>query len=103
MRLHEHLAIAAITVFAISAAPVACFADAAAPAKDATVLSDDGTKSGSSSEPLSDKLDRSGGVIKPPMGVDPALAKAPPAAGPKSTPIIPPLGGPGGPPGVTAK
>jgi hypothetical protein len=52
-------------------------------------------KSGSSGGPLSDKLDRTDGVIHPPAGVDPEIRQAPPAAGPHSTPVIPPPGTPG--------
>jgi hypothetical protein len=57
-------------------------------------------KSGSSSGPLSDKLDRSGGVIHPPSGVDPGMHRAPPPTGPRSTPVIPPPGTQGGKPEV---
>ena len=58
-------------------------------------------KSGSSTGPLSDKLDRSGGVIHPPSGIDPAIAQPPPAEG--RTPVIPPPGTPGGKPGTEPK
>jgi hypothetical protein len=47
--------------------------------------------SGSSTEPLSEKLDRSGGVIHPQ------------AIGSHSTPVIPPPGSPGGKSGVNPK
>ena len=46
--------------------------------------------SGSSAEPLSRQLGRSGGVIKPPNGIDPGLTQAPPAEG--RTPVIRPPG-----------
>jgi hypothetical protein len=59
--------------------------------------------SGSTSEPLSDKLDKSGGVIHPPANADPGLAQAPPSAGRDSMPVIPPPGTPGGKPGVNPK
>ena len=59
--------------------------------------------SGSSTEALSEKLDRSGGVIHPPSGVDPGIKQAPPAIGSHSTPVIPPPGSPGGKSGVTPK
>ncbi len=48
--------------------------------------------SGSSTEPLSDRLDRSRGVLRPPGGIDPGLTQAPPSAGPRSTPVIAPPG-----------
>src|ERR1700730_14257949 len=52
---------------------------------------------------LSDKLDASGGVIKPPPGVDPEIVKPAPVPEPNSTPVIPPPGVPGGPPGPAPK
>lgn len=52
---------------------------------------------------LSDKLDASGGVIKPPPGVDPEIVKPAPVPRPNSTPVIPPPGMPGGPPGPQPK
>jgi hypothetical protein len=52
--------------------------------------------SGSSREPLSDKLERQRGVIHPPADLDPGLTQAPPATGPQSMPVIPPPGTPGG-------
>ena len=52
---------------------------------------------------LSDKLDASGGVIKPESGVDPEIMKSDPVPHPNSTPVIPPPGMPGGPPGPEPK
>ena len=54
-------------------------------------------------ESLSDKLDASGGVIKPPHGVDPGISKTAPVPDPNSTPVLPPPGTPGGPPGPEPK
>ena len=48
--------------------------------------------SGSSTEPLGDRLDRSRGVLRPPGGIDPGLIQSPPSAGPRSTPAIRPPG-----------
>jgi hypothetical protein len=48
---------------------------------------------------LSNKLHASGGMIKPPPGVDPQIVKPAPVPEPNSTPVIPPSGVPGGPPG----
>src|SRR5260370_28248821 len=59
--------------------------------------------SGSSSEPLSDKLDRSGGVIRPPAGVDPGLTLSPPQSGSSKMPVIPPPGTRGGEPEINPK
>jgi hypothetical protein len=52
---------------------------------------------------LSQKLDASGGVIKPSMDVDPGITKIAPNPNPNSTPVIRPPGTPGGPPGPEAK
>jgi hypothetical protein len=41
-------------------------------------------------ETLSDRLEESGGVIKPPPGVDPGLVEEPPDPGLFPTPVIPP-------------
>ncbi len=51
----------------------------------------------STGETLSERLDRSDGVIKPPSGVDPGMQVAPkdPNAG-SNMPVIPPPGSPGG-------
>ena len=45
---------------------------------------------------LSDKLQRSNGVIQPPANVDPEIRKAPPPTGENLMPVIPPPGSPGG-------
>jgi hypothetical protein len=59
------------------------------------------TGSGEHSESLSDKLDRSEGVLPPPANADPGLAKPAPDVG--TTRIIPPPGSPGGDPTVRPK
>jgi hypothetical protein len=56
------------------------------------------TVGGGSSEPLSDKLAQSKGVICPPAGVDREMQVTPPNGG--RLKIIPPPGTPGGDPGV---
>ena len=63
----------------------------------------DGEGSGSSTEPLSRKLDRQGGVIHPPAAVDRGIAQDPPAIAPQSTPVIPPPGSAGGNPAAKPK
>lgn len=55
------------------------------------------------SDSLSEKLDASGGVIKPNPGVDPVIVQPAPVTNPNSTPVIRPPGTPGGPPGPEAK
>ena len=54
--------------------------------------------SGTSSSDLS----RSGGVITPPVGIDPEIKQNPPPAG-ATMPVIPPPGTPGGNPAVKPK
>lgn len=51
---------------------------------------------GRSDEPLSDKLDRTGGVIRPPSDIAPDMSVRPPVPEPGTTPVIPPPGSPGG-------
>jgi hypothetical protein len=51
---------------------------------------------------LSSDLNRSGGVITPPAGIDPEIKQSPPATG-STMPIIPPPGTPGGNPTVKPK
>ena len=51
---------------------------------------------------LSSDLNRPGGVITPPAGIDPEIKQTPPAIG-STMPIIPPLGTPGSNPAVKPK
>ncbi|MBV9859125.1 MAG: hypothetical protein JO038_03330 [Alphaproteobacteria bacterium] len=72
------------------------------PAPKAVPEAPDQGGAGSSSGSLSEKLDRSGGVIHPPAGVDPGLTRpVPDQAG--RMPVIPPPGAPGGNPQVNPK
>lgn len=59
------------------------------------------TVGGGSSEPLSDKLAQSKGVICPPAGVDREMQVTPPSGG--HLKVIPPPGSPGGDPNVQPK
>lgn len=59
------------------------------------------TVGGRSSEPLSDKLAQSNGVICPPAGVDQDIHVRPPGGG--ELKIIPPPGSPGGDPRIEPK
>ena len=71
----------------------------------AAVPEDNSAQSGSSapSGSLSDKLSNSGGVLRPPTGVDPAMKQPTPPTGPQSMPVVPPPGTPGGNPTVEPK
>jgi hypothetical protein len=51
---------------------------------------------GRSNEPLSDKLDRTDGVIRPPANIAPDMSVRPPVPDPGTTPVIPAPGSPGG-------
>jgi hypothetical protein len=65
------------------------------------VKGDPPTVGGRSSEPLSDKLAQSKGVICPPAGVDREMQVTPPGGG--QLKVIPPPGTPGGDPNVQPK
>lgn len=56
-----------------------------------------------SGQTLSDKLERSDGVIKPPGNIDPGISAAAPVPDPGTTPVISPPGSPGGNPNVQPK
>lgn len=49
-----------------------------------------------STAPLSDKLDRTDGVIRPPANIAPEMSVRPPVPNPGTTRVIPPPGSPGG-------
>jgi hypothetical protein len=51
---------------------------------------------GRSNQPLSDKLDSTGGVIRPPTDIAPDMSVRPPVSNPGTTRVIPPPGSPGG-------
>jgi hypothetical protein len=51
---------------------------------------------GRSNEPLSDKLNRTDGVIRPPANIAPDMTVRPPVPNPGTTRVIPPPGSPGG-------
>src|SRR5437868_4066606 len=53
--------------------------------------------------PLSEQLSRSGGVIRPPADVDREIEAPTPNPGPRSMPVVPPPGAPGGNPDVKPK
>ena len=61
----------------------------------------EGSGKGPGSEPLTDKLARSDGVLCPPAGVDPEIRAPTPEGG--TTPVIPPPGSPGGDPSIRPK
>ena len=73
----------------------------APPARDPKACSEEqrlqpptvGRPSGRSNETLSEKLERTEGVVCPPTGVDPEITVPPPGGG--RTPVIPPPGSPG--------
>jgi hypothetical protein len=58
---------------------------------------------GRSNAPLSDKLESTGGVIRPPANIAPDMAVRPPVPDPGTTPVIPAPGTPGGDPTVDPK
>ena len=58
---------------------------------------------GASSAPLSEKLNRTDGVIRPPANIAPEMAVRPPEPNPGTTRVIPPPGSPGGDPTLEPK
>lgn len=85
-------------------APGAPGSNQAIPEKQAPPLQNTPPESGlKTGRSLSQQLDASGGVIKPPSGVDPEMTKPAPDPNPNSTPVIKPPGTLGGPPGPEAK
>jgi hypothetical protein len=58
---------------------------------------------GRSDAPLSDKLERTDGVIRPPTNIAPDMTVRPPVPNPGTTPVIPAPGTPGGDPTVDPK
>jgi hypothetical protein len=61
------------------------------------------TGSTGAGESLSEKLESTEGVIKPPSGIDPEITTPAPVPNPGTTPVIPPPGSPGGNPAVRPK
>jgi hypothetical protein len=88
---------------AIAITPTSPSKDQSAAKSAPQTVPEDPATSGSSTEPLSDKLDRSGGVIHPPGGVDPEMTQTPPRVGSKSMPVIPPPGSSGSKRGINPK
>jgi len=82
--------------------PILPAAQAAEPPGVAAVPGKQPSTNADGSGNLSDRLNRSGGVIKPPENVDPGLQKKPPDDSDKM-PVIPPPGTPGGNPDVKPK
>lgn len=72
----------------------------AAPGENAPSQFDSQARKGDQN--LSERLDRSGGVIHPPSNVDSGMHVAPPATGDKM-PVVPAPGSPGGDPSVKPK
>ena len=87
------------SILAASLITAAQAADNPAPAQDGAACPPDVTREAptvgsGNSEPLSDKLAQSRGIICPPAGVDPAMPVTPPAGG--RLKVVPPPGSPGG-------
>jgi hypothetical protein len=86
-----------VVICLAAAAPVMASAaepgPSAAPAENAPTQFDSQARKGDQN--LSERLDRSGGVIHPPGNVDSGMHVAPPATGDKM-PVVPAPGSPGG-------
>jgi len=71
------------------------------PAPRRGTIAPEGSTTGQASDPLSDQLAKSDGVLCPPSDIDPQMRAPAPEAG--NTPVIPPPGSPGGNPNVRPK
>lgn len=74
---------------------------ACAPSSASGTPAPDGVTTGRASEPLGDKLAKSGGVLCPPSTADNEIHAPTPEGG--NTPVIPPPGSPGGDQSVVPK
>ena|SRR5215211_6397870 len=97
-----------ITALQIAAACCSAFAqEVPAQQNPETRAPQDPRSTGSDARPgetLSDRLERTQGVIRPPASIAPDMPQArPPAPDPGTTPVIPPPGTPGGNPQVEPK
>ena len=70
------------------------------PPRNTDGTSNDGPNNGpaetGSTKTLSDKLEQTDGVIRPPANISPDNTVRPPVPNPGTTPVIPPPGSPGG-------
>jgi len=96
------LRFAALAIAATSWLPVMPATHAAEPPGSAGDRGNQPSTDAGPSGNLSERLNRSEGVIKPPENVDPGLQKKPPDDSSKM-PVIPPPGSPGGDPNVKPK
>ena len=85
------------TVLGFSAAPALAQVTPGDPAVKQTIPEKD------RSRPQDMPKGKKDGVITPPADVDPGISKPAPVPEPNSTPVIPPPGTPGGPPGPEPK
>jgi len=107
----QHWFVLAFVTFAIGLSPTSIRAQTPAPTMptpDSSTPVDprqDPRSTGSPrpGETLSDRLERTEGVIRPPSDLSPGMAVRPPVPNPGTTPILPPPGSPGGNPDVTPK
>jgi hypothetical protein len=90
--------LAAVAVFGLATAAAVADEPSGAKQPNQPVKPDVPPASGT----LSSDLNRSGGVIKPPTGIDPEIKQTPPPTG-ATMPVIPPPGTPGGNPAVKPK
>jgi hypothetical protein len=90
-------ALAALAVLLLLAGPAYAQANAPTLQKPDADAKNTSPTMPSTGETLSEKLDKSGGVIKPPAGVDPGIhMPAKDSSVGSSMPVIPPPGTPGG-------
>lgn len=82
---------AAALIVALTLIPAAAFAQAPQTIPEAEPCVDGRNADGSQPcDTLSEKLDSTGGIIRPPTGIDPDITAPAPDPNPGTTPVIPP-------------
>jgi hypothetical protein len=103
MKVCGHLLLLA-TVLGFSAAPALAQVTPGDPAGNQTIPEKDRSRPQDMPKGKQDMpKGKKDGVITPPADVDPGISKPAPVPEPNSTPVIPPPGTPGGPPGPEPK
>lgn len=85
-----------LAIVLMLAAASNCYAQASPPTEPQAAQPPAASSPPANGEPLSKKLDRNDGVLKPPSGIDPKIHKEPPESTGDRMPVIIPPGEPGG-------
>lgn len=93
MRRNSSPAIGMLVISGLTCMPMIAYAQTS---EQGPVAKPDAPPKNSGDAPLSKKLDRNDGVLKPPGGIDPEIHQPPPANTRDKMPVIIPPGEPGG-------